>query len=128
MGVATPGPAAAQNVGVTTAGDLMKLCGDPSDSAKIACKFFVLGALQSATLMRAADAHDPKAMLYCAGDNVTNGDLIIAIRGLVSAHPERLNFPAASVVVGGAMEAYPCKRAPAATLHHSPVRRAAKPK
>ncbi len=117
--------APADNVGVQTARDLMNLCDDPSDTARIACKFFVLGALQSAGVMHASDTHDPKALLYCASDSTTNGDLVRAIRGLVAAHPERLDYPAASVVVGGAMEAYPCARAPA-TLHHSPVKRAAK--
>ena len=127
---ASPGaaaPAAAENVGVTTAQDLLRLCDDPGDNGKIACKFFVLGALQSAGLMHAADTHEPKALLYCASDSTTNGDLIKAIRGLVQIHPERLNYPAASVVVGGAMEAYPCARAPTATLRHAPVKRAARP-
>ena len=119
--------ATADNVGVQTARDLMNLCDDPGDNAKIACKFFVLGALQSAGLMHASDTHDPKALLYCASDSTTNGDLIKAIRGLVSVHPERLTYPAASVVVGGAMEAYPCANQPAAaTLRHSPVKRAAR--
>ena len=86
----------------------------------------MLGALQSAGLMHAADTHDPDATLYCAGDSVTNSDLIAAIRGLVAAHPERLKYPAASVVVGGAMEAYPCKpRAPA--TRHAPAKRPIKP-
>ena len=117
----------AESVGVTTARDLLNLCDDPGDNGKVACKFFVLGALQSAALMHAADTHEPKALLYCASDSTTNGDLIKAIRGLVQIHPERLNYPAASVVVGGAMEAYPCAHAPAATLRHAPVKRAARP-
>ena len=126
---AAPRPAAAAAAeagGIQTASDLLALCSDPSDNTRIACKFFVLGALQSAGLMHAADTHDPDATLYCAADTVTNSDLIAAIRGLVAAHPERLKYPAASVVVGGAMEAYPCKPRPPAA-RHAPVKRPVKP-
>jgi len=127
LAVAPRPAAAAENIGVTTGSDLMKLCDDPGDNGRIACKFFVLGALQAAGLMHAADTHEPKALLYCASDSTTNGDLIKAIRGLVQIHPERLNYPAASVVVGGAMEAYPCARAPATMLRRAPVKRAVRP-
>lgn len=117
---AAPRPAAAEAGVVQTAGDLLSLCADPSEDTRIACKYFVIGALQSATVMHAADTGRPQADLYCAADSVTNSDLVLAIRNLVTAHPERLNFPAASVVVGGAMEAYPCKHGPA---HGSAARR-----
>ena len=114
-----PAPAAEASQNVQTAGDLLDLCADPGDAAQIACKFYVLGALQSAAIMHAADTHRPDAPLYCASDTTTNGDLIASIRTLVQAHPERRDFPAASVVVGGAMEAYPCKHAPGARHHHA---------
>jgi hypothetical protein len=97
---------------IQTGADLMDVCSDASDSSKIACKFYVLGVLQSAAIMRAADTGQTDTPLYCASDATTTGDLIVAIRGLVSAHPDRLQYPAASVVVGGAMEAYPCKHTP----------------
>jgi len=115
-----PRPAAAEAGVVETASDLLSLCADPSEDTRIACKYFVLGALQSAGVMHAADTGQPRSELYCAADSVTNSDLILAIRNLVTAHPERLNFPAASVVVGGAIEAYPCKHTPA---HPSAARR-----
>ncbi len=112
LALVAPGAAAAQGAAtnVQSAGDLLDLCADTTDGAQIACKFYVLGALQSAAVMHAADTRQSNTPLYCAGDSTTNGDLLAAIRALVQAHPERRGFPAASVVVGGAMEAYPCKR------------------
>ena len=110
-----PGPATAAGAGgdIQSADDLLQVCADPADASAIACKFYVLGALQSAAIMHAADSGRANAPLYCASDTTTTGDLITAVRALVAAHPDRRTYPAASVVVGGAMEAYPCKRTPA---------------
>ena len=119
IALAAPRPAAAAgpNGDVQTAGDLLDLCADTSDASRIACKFYVLGALQSAAIMHAADAGKAHSELYCASASTTTGDLIAAVQSLVAAHPDRRDFTAASVVVGGAMEAFPCKPSPR-TSHH----------
>jgi hypothetical protein len=116
-----PALAAGANGEIQTGKDLLDVCSDPSDSSAIACKFYVLGALQAAAIMHAADTGQTDQPLYCAGNETTTGDLVKAVENLVKAHPERQGYPAASIVVGGAMEAYPCKGAPKSSHqgHHS---------
>ncbi len=111
---------------IRTAGDWLELCEDhaPASSAAsgAACRAYAQGAIEGAELMHAADRGGPLAPLFCAPANVTNNDFIAAIRELVLRHPERRDYPAATVIVGGGAELFPCRK-PAPTPHRRKRRR-----
>ena len=111
-----PAPAAAPMAdnGLQTATDLLNLCGNRIDAAQIACKFYIHGALQAAEMMHAADRGGQFVALFCPNENLSTDDFVAALRKQMTTHPERRTFPAATVIVGGAIEAYPCPKISAA--------------
>ncbi len=96
--------------GVQTATDLIELCSQKQDATQIACKFYIHGALQAAEMMHAADHGGEFHPLFCPPDSLSTDDFVAALRLQQSVHPERKTFPAATVIVGGAIEAYPCTK------------------
>ncbi len=116
---ATPG-------GIHTAQDLFDVCADTSAATQAACDAYVHATLQTAELLRAAAAGGKPTPLFCPGDQMGSQDLVAVLRLQAIAHPERRDFPAPTVILGGGVDAYPCpKAAPtaAAPAHRSKARR-----
>ena len=133
LGLGAPGMARAANLTgaeVQTATDLLNVCSDPGDGARIACRFFIHGALQASQMMHAADQGGQFTPMFCPPETLSTDDLVANLRKQVAAHQERRTFPAATVIIGGAIEAYPCTKIPSAAAgpvrHHR--RHEAKPK
>lgn len=117
---------AAAPSGIHTAQDLFDTCADASPTAKAACDAYVHATIQTAEIMKAASQGGRMTPLFCPGDQMGSQDLVSVLRIQVAAHPERRDFPAPTVIIGGGIDAYPCSKAagtPAAPAHRAPARR-----
>ncbi len=108
---------AAPPSGIHSIQDLFDTCDDPAATSKVACETYVHAAIQTSELVHAADNGGKLTPLFCPNDQLGAADLISVLRTQVAAHPERRSFPAPTVIVGGAVEAYPCPH-PTATPSH----------
>ena len=115
---------AAAPSGIVSAKDLFDTCADQSPAAQAACASYVHATVQTAEIMRAADNGGKLTPLFCPGDQMVAQDLVAVLRIQATAHPERLNFPAATVIIGGSIDAYPCSKPTAAAT--APGRKSAK--
>ncbi len=112
--------------GIHTAQDLFDTCADPSAATQAACDAYVHATIQTAEIMKAAAQGGRTSPLFCPGDQMGSQDLVSVLRIQVASHPERKDFPAPTVIIGGGIDAYPCKTpaaTPAAPAHHAPARR-----
>ncbi len=112
--------------GISTAQDLFDTCADTSPLAQAVCDTYVHAAIQTAEIIHGADNGGKMTPLFCPGDNMVAQDLVAILRLQVAAHPERKDFPAPAVIIGGGVDAYPCPKtaaAPAAPAHKSTARR-----
>ena len=117
---------AATPSGIHTAQDLFNVCADTSAVTQAACDAYVHATLQTAELLRAAAAGGKPVPLFCPGDQMGSQDLVAVLRLQAIAHPERRDFPAPTVILGGGVEAYPCPKAAAtgaAPAHRGAARR-----
>ncbi len=124
LGGGAPGSARAASLTgaeVQTATDLLNLCADPSDAAKVGCRFYIHGALQASQMMHAADRGGEFTPMFCPPENLSSDDLVTALRKQVADHQERRTFPAATVIIGGAIEAYPCTKIPSSAATSGPA-------
>ena len=115
---------AAAPSGIISAQDLFDTCADTSPTAQAACDSYVHATIQTAEIIHAADNGGKLTPLFCPSDQMVAQDLVAVLRVQVTAHPERLNFPAPTVIIGGGADAYPCSR-PAANSA-APARKSAK--
>ncbi len=106
--------------GVHTIQDLFDLCADDNPTSQAACDAYVHATIQTAEIIHASDAGGKLTPLFCPGDQMGSADLIAVLKIQVAAHPERKDFPAPTVIVGGGIDAYPCPKAstPAAAPAH----------
>ena len=107
---------------IISAQDLFDTCADQSATAQAACVAYVHATVQTAEIMRAAENGGKLMPLFCPGDRMVAQDLVAVLRIQAAAHPERVNFPASTVIIGGGIDAYPCSKptaAPAASAHRS---------
>ncbi len=111
--------------GIHTAQDLFDTCADPSAATQAACDAYVHATIQTAEIMKAAAQGGRTSPLFCPGDQMGSQDLVSVLRIQVASHPERKDFPAPTVIIGGGIDAYPCKTtaAPTAPAHRAPARR-----
>jgi hypothetical protein len=115
---------AAPPSGIHTAQDLFDTCADKTPSSPAACEAYVHATIQTAEIMHAAANGGKLTPLFCPGDNMVVQDLVSVLRIQASGHPERMAFPAPTVIIGGGIDAYPCAKpaaAPAATPEHKPT-------
>jgi hypothetical protein len=110
--------AAAPN-GIVTAQDLFDTCADQSPTAQAICDTYVHATIQTAEIVHAADHGGKLEPLFCPGDQMVAQDLVAVLRLQADADPERKNFPAPALIIGGAIDAYPCAKpaTPAAPAH-----------
>ena len=107
---------------IISAQDLFDTCADQSATAQAACVAYVHATVQTAEIMHAADNGGKLTPLFCPGDRMVAQDLVSVLRIQATVHPERMNFPAATVIIGGSVDAYPCPKSaatPAAPAHKS---------
>lgn len=116
--------AEAAPTGIHTAQDLFDICADTSPVTQAACDAYVHATLQTAELLRAAAAGGKPVPLFCPGDQMGSQDLVAVLRLQAIAHPERKDFPAPTVILGGGVEAYPCPKAAVTTT--APAHRTAR--
>ena len=116
---------AAAPSGIHTIQDLFDTCADASDTAKAACDAYVHATIQTAEVMQASAQGGKLTPLFCPGAQMGAQDLVSVLRIQVAAHPERRDFPAPTVIIGGGVDAYPCAKAAAAATpaHRAPARR-----
>jgi hypothetical protein len=115
---------AAPTPGIHSIQDLFDACADPAATSQIACDTYIHASIQTAELVHAADHGGNLTALFCPNDQLGPRDLLAELQKQVSAHPERKTFPAPTVIIGGAMEAYPCpKPASAPAPAHKPAKR-----
>jgi hypothetical protein len=112
--------------GITTAQDLFDTCADPSPISQAVCDTYVHATIQAAEIIHGADNGGKMTPLFCPGDNMVAQDLVAILRLQVAAHPERKDFPAPAVIIGGGVDAYPCPKTaatPAAKPGPAPAHR-----
>lgn len=115
---------AAAPIGIHTIQDLFDTCSDPAATSQAVCDAFIHASIQTAELVHAADNGGKLTPLFCPSDQLGPRDLLAQLRKQVAAHPERDTFPAPTVIIGGAIDAYPCPKTAAAPAHHpAPTRR-----
>ena len=117
---------AAAPSGIHTIQDLFDTCADASDTAKAACDAYVHAAIQTAEVMQASAQGGKLTPLFCPSAQMGAQDLVSVLRIQVAAHPERKDFPAPTVIIGGGIDAYPCPKTgavPSAPAHHPTARR-----
>lgn len=102
--------------------DLFDTCADPAATSQAVCDTYIHAAIQTAELVHAADHGGNLTPLFCPNDQLGPRDLLAELQKQVADHPERKDFPAPTVIIGGAIDAYPCPKPPAAPAHHSAKR------
>lgn len=114
--------------GIITGQDLFDTCADKSPVAQATCDSYVHAAIQTAEIIHAADNGGKLEPLFCPGDQMVAQDLVAVLKVQAAAHPERANFPAPTLIIGGGIDAYPCPKtkaaAPAAPARKPTVRKA----
>jgi len=113
---------AAAPSGIHSIQDLFDTCSDSASASQAACDAYIHAAIQTAELVHAADHGGNLTPLFCPGDQLGPRDLLVELQKQVALHPERKDFPAPTVIIGGAIDAYPCPKPAAAPAHHSPRR------
>ena len=94
-------PAAAQTVTTRVkAGNLLAVCGE----SRPACLTYVLGTMDALALAGFADG------AYCIPKSANNDQITAATIRYLRAHPEQKDANAASAVLAGLRETYPCQR------------------
>ena len=111
--------------GITTAQDLFDTCADRSPTAQAACDSYVHATIQTAEIIHAADNGGKLTPLFCPGDQMVAQDLVAVLKLQVAAHPERKDFPAPTLIIGGGVDAYPCAKTSAAAPAHASTAHAA---
>ena len=121
---AAPLAHAAAPQGIHSIQDLFDTCADPAAASQAACDTYIHASIQTAELVHAADHGGNLTALFCPADQLGPRDLLAELQKQVAAHPERATFPAPTVIIGGAMEAYPCPKpaSDAAPAHKSAKR------
>ncbi len=122
--LAFAGIAEAEPPGIITAQDLFDTCADKSPAAQAACDTYVHASIQTAEIIHAADNGGKLEPLFCPPDQMVAQDLVAILKVQVAAHPERANFPAPTLIIGGGVDAYPCANAKA-SAPAAPVRKPA---
>ncbi len=115
---------AAAPSGIISTQDLFDTCADQAPAAQAACSSYVHATIQTAEIIHAADNGGKLTPLFCPGDQMVAQDLVAVLHIQVTAHPERLNFPAPTVIIGGGADAYPCPTP--ATTSAAPARKSAR--
>lgn len=110
---------AAPPTGVHTIQDLFDTCADQAAASQAVCDTYIHASIQTAELVHASDHGGDLTPLFCPGDNLGPRDLLAELQKQVDAHPERKDWPAPTVIIGGAMDAYPCPHAAPAPAHHT---------
>jgi hypothetical protein len=114
---------AAAPQGIHSIQDLFDTCADPAATSQTACDTYIHASIQTAELVHAADHGGNLTALFCPNNQLGPRDLLAELQKQVSAHPERGTFPAPTVIIGGAMEAYPCpKPASESAPAHKPTK------
>jgi hypothetical protein len=113
---------AAAPAGIHSIQDLFDTCADQASTSQAVCDTYIHASIQTAELVHAADHGGQLSALFCPNDQLGPRDLLAELKKQVAAHPERKDFPAPTVIIGGAMDAYPCPHSAAAPEHH-PARR-----
>ncbi len=108
--VFAPVAEAAAPAGIHTAQDLFDTCADTSATAQAACDAYVHATIQTGQILQAEAQGGKLTPLFCPGDNMGTQDLVAVLKVQVAAHPERRDFPAPTVIIGGGIDAYPCTR------------------
>jgi hypothetical protein len=118
---------AAPPSGIHTAQDLFDTCADSSPTAQAACNAYVHATIQTAEIMHAASNGGKLTPLFCPADSMGAQDLVAVLRVQADVHPERRNFPAPTVIIGGGIDTYPCPKGAGASTaspaHKAPPRR-----
>ena len=111
--------------GIHSAQDLFDTCADKSPTAQAACEAYVHATIQTAEIMHAASNGGKLTPIFCPADNMGVQDLVAVLRLQANGNPERKAFPAPTVIIGGGVDAYPCKTSTpaAASTHATPPRR-----
>jgi hypothetical protein len=91
-----------------TAGELRGFCATRETTAQIACRFYILGAVEGAGAPWTPNVGTP----FCLPGG-TSQDVMVAIaRRLIDelyvSHPQDMALPAVSVVVASMTRSYPC--------------------
>jgi hypothetical protein len=118
--VFAPVAEAAPPSGIHTIQDLFDTCSDKAATSQAVCDAYIHASIQTAELVHAADHGGNLTPLFCPSDQLGPRDLLAQLQKQVSDHPERRDFPAPTVIIGGAIDAYPCPKpagAPAAQHH-----------
>lgn len=114
--LAPPAMAAVPN-GIHTIQDLFDTCADSAPASQASCDTYIHAAIQTAELVHAADNGGNLTPLFCPNDQLGPRDLLAELQKQVDLHPERKDFPAPTVIIGGAIDAYPCPKTATAPRH-----------
>ena len=112
---------------IISAQDLFDTCADQSATAQAACVSYVHATVQTAEIMHAADNGGKLTPLFCPGDQMVAQDFVAVLHIQATAHPERMKFPAPTVIIGGSIDAYPCSK-PTAASAAAPAQKSARRK
>jgi hypothetical protein len=94
-----------------TIADLQQMCTDATAEAENACRFFILGVVDGASM--AAGVKTPAGPL-CIATGVPGPALVAAVKKAIgedlATNPEDRSLAAAGIVVAIAMNSFPCQK------------------
>jgi hypothetical protein len=113
-----PRPAAA---GQMTLGDLYKLCTSDNEGDKTACRFYILGVFEGASLAGSAGGQDKtsnyqeaKDKRFCVPEGLTSAAMELVVKMKMGAdlavYPKDRDMPAVSFLTAVIVQLFPCQR------------------
>ena len=95
-----------------TVADLQQICSGKDIESQSACRFFILGVVEGASLgTELKTVGGP----LCIAPGVSSSALVASVKKMMQAvliaYPEDKSLPAAGFVAAAAMKSYPCEKA-----------------
>jgi hypothetical protein len=117
LGTLLSGTAAAAEM---TLGDLYKLCTSSNESDKSACRFYILGVFQGASIGdgtvqdKSGNFQEAKNKRFCVPEGLTGEAMELAVKIKMgqdlAVYPKDRDMPAVSFVTGVIAVQFPCQK------------------